>query len=101
MPIQGRIALPSKETVSGLEFLSGPTWEITNASLHGAQRRHLPEPDAVAAQDGAAYPLLAYDNGNGYAALAVVDPCDAGYRAVYLALQVMKTSAREPAAATR
>jgi len=74
------------ETVSGQGFLDGLNLEITNASLHGyANGATDLSPDAVVPEDGAALPVLAYDNGNGIAALAV-DPCDASYRAVYFAL---------------
>jgi uncharacterized repeat protein (TIGR01451 family) len=74
------------DTVSGSDFLSGLNLEITNASLHGYPNGATGLwPDAAAPADGAAFPVLTYDNGNGGAALAV-DPCDAIYRAVYFAL---------------
>jgi len=74
------------DTVSGQDFLAGLNLGITNASLHGYPNGATGLwPDAVAAEDGAAFPVLTYDNGNGVAALAV-DPCDATYRAVYFAL---------------
>ncbi len=74
------------DTVSGQRFLTGLNLEITNASLHGyANGATVLSPDAVISQDGAAFPVLTYSNGNGAAALAI-DPCDASYRAVYFAL---------------
>jgi subtilisin family serine protease len=80
------VAAGEGDTVSGQGFLAGLSLELTNASLRGyANGATGLWPDAVAPEDGAAYPVLAYDNGNGVAALAI-DPCDASYRAVYLAL---------------
>lgn len=74
------------DTVSGQDFLTGLNLEITNASLYGYPNGALDLlPDAVAPRDGAAFPVLTYDNGNGIGALAV-DPCDVPYRAVYFAL---------------
>jgi len=74
------------DTVFGSGFLDGLHLEITNASLHGYPNGATGLwPDAAAPADGAAFPVLTYDNGNGVAALAV-DPCGATYRAVYFAL---------------
>src|SRR4029434_1812637 len=52
-------------------------------------------PDAVSAQpdDGAAYPVMFYDNNAGAAALAA-DPCDGGGRALYLAMGLENVAAR-------
>jgi uncharacterized repeat protein (TIGR01451 family) len=74
------------DTLGGDDFLAGLDLEITNASLHGYPNgaTYL-SPDAVSAQDGAAYPVMSYDNGAGNAVLAV-DPCNADYRAVYWAV---------------
>ena len=80
------VAAGQGETVSGSDFLAGLDLEITNASLHGyANGATSLSPDAVSPQDGAAYPVMSYDNGAGSAVLAV-DPCDADYRAVYWAM---------------
>ncbi len=91
------------ETVSGQGFLAGLNLEITNASLHGyANGMTDLSPDAVVPEDGAALPVLTYDNGNGIAALAVA-PCDASYRAVYFTLGYEnigpRTGSRAPAIA--
>jgi len=74
------------DTLSGASFLDGLNLEITNASVRGYPNgtTYL-RPDAVAPRDGAAFPVLTYDNGSGAAALAV-SPCDAPYRAVYFAV---------------
>ncbi|MBN1877655.1 MAG: S8 family serine peptidase [Anaerolineae bacterium] len=73
------------EATTGLDFLSGLDLELTDASLKNYPNGTTPfSPDAVAAQDGSAYSALDYDNGSGSAVLAV-DPCDAGYRMVYVA----------------
>jgi uncharacterized repeat protein (TIGR01451 family) len=71
------------ETISGAYFLSGLDLEITSGALHNYENTFLGLwPDAAGPEDGAAYPVLTYENGSGPAALAV-DPCDATYRAVY------------------
>jgi uncharacterized repeat protein (TIGR01451 family) len=80
------LAANEGETVSGTGFLTGINLEITSAALYNYRNTALGlYPDAVAAADGAAYPVLTYDNDSGAAALAIA-PCDASYRAVYLAL---------------
>jgi len=80
------LAAGEGDTVSGHGFLAGLNLPITNASLHEyANGFTYLRPDGVAPRDGAASPVLVYNNGNGAAALAI-DPCDASYRAVYFAL---------------
>jgi uncharacterized repeat protein (TIGR01451 family) len=72
-------------TISGQDILASLQLTITNASLHDYDNgATVLSPDAVLPEDGAAFPVLTYDNGNGIAGLAV-NPCDATYRAVYLA----------------
>lgn len=80
------VAASEGETLSGDGFLSGLDLEITSGALHNYANTALGLwPDAAGPEDGAAYPVLTYDNGSGPAALAV-DPCDASYRAVYFAV---------------
>jgi uncharacterized repeat protein (TIGR01451 family) len=80
------VAAGEGDAISGSGFLSGIDLEITNASLHGYQNgATFLSPDAVTPRDGAALPVLTYDNGNGIAALGI-SPCDKPYRAVYFAV---------------
>jgi uncharacterized repeat protein (TIGR01451 family) len=81
-------AAETGEQLIGADFLQGLAVTLTNASLYGyANGTQSFGPDAVLAEpgSGAAYPVLTYKNGAGAAALAV-DPCNAPYRAVYLAM---------------
>ncbi|MFQ5577769.1 MAG: S8 family serine peptidase, partial [Anaerolineae bacterium] len=82
------------EAVSGRYFLDGHHLKLTNASLYGYPNGIWSfSPDAVAPLDGAATPILSYDNGSGAAALAIA-PCDADYRVVYFALGYENIAAR-------
>ncbi len=74
------------ETISGSRFLAGIDLALNEAALYGYPNTALSlSPDGVAPRDGHVYPILAYDNGRGDAALAV-DPCDRPFRVVYLAV---------------
>ncbi|MFN8486601.1 MAG: S8 family serine peptidase [Caldilineaceae bacterium] len=93
------------DTLAGSNFLQGLTLTVTNASLYGYANGYITlAPDGVGPtpDDGAAYPLLTYDNSNSSAALAV-EPCDAPYRAVYFAVGYEnigpRASVRSPAIA--
>jgi len=74
------------EPVTGADFLSSFQMTLTNSSLYGYANGYFSHsPDAVVPQpDGLAFPVLNYGSGIGAAALAVA-PCDADYRAFYLA----------------
>lgn len=77
------------DRIAGVGFLQGLQVTLTNASLYGYPNGAIGfSPDAVAPEpgDGAAWPLMVYDNLGGGAAALAVDPCDAAYRAVYLAM---------------
>ncbi len=72
-------------SISGVDFLEGLSLEITNASWYEAPNSAASlSPDAVASS-GNAFPILNYADSNQAAALAVA-PCNADYRAVYLAV---------------
>ena len=82
----GAFGAAEGESISGSDFLDGYTLKLSNASLYDyANGSHRLMPGIVAPADGAAYPVLNYDNGNGAAALAI-DSCTSPYRAVYFAL---------------
>ncbi|MGB5048681.1 MAG: S8 family serine peptidase [Caldilineaceae bacterium] len=68
------------------DFLSGLKLELMNGSLYGYNNGVLPfTPDAVIPRPGGfAFPILRYGESEQAAALAVA-PCNASYRAVYLA----------------
>ncbi len=74
------------DSLTGVDILSGFQMTLTNGSLYGYANSYLySSPDAVVPQpDGVAFPVLAYDYLEAAAALAVA-PCDASYRAFYLA----------------
>ncbi|MBI3960307.1 MAG: S8 family serine peptidase [Chloroflexi bacterium] len=74
------------DIVTGADFLSAFRMPLTNGSLYGYANGYLYlSPDAVVPQpDGLAFPVLRYPYGDAAAALAVA-PCDASYRALYLA----------------
>jgi uncharacterized repeat protein (TIGR01451 family) len=72
-------------TLTGRAFLEGISLTLTNASHYGASNSvSYLSPDAVAPAGPSAYPVLTYASGEA-AALAVA-PCDAGYKAIYLAM---------------
>lgn len=74
------------DKVSGRGFLDGLNLTLAESPLYSYANSAMGLfPDAVAARDGNAYPVMTYDNGNGAGALAV-DPCNAPYRAVYFAV---------------
>jgi uncharacterized repeat protein (TIGR01451 family) len=75
------------EPVTGVDFLSSFQMTLTNSSLYGyANGFFMHSPDAVTPQPGGlAFPVLNYGSGVGAAALAVA-PCNADYRAFYLAV---------------
>ncbi len=75
------------QVVSGVDILSGFQMTITNGSLYGYANGYLNvSPDAVVPQpDGVAFPVLEYAYYSSGAAALAVAPCDATYRAFYLA----------------
>jgi len=80
------VAAGRGDKVSGLSFLNTLDLTLNEAALYSYDNTAISlSPDAVAPRDGSAYPVMTYNNGNGAAALAV-EPCGAGYRAVYFAV---------------
>lgn len=77
--------LSEGSVLTGSSFLEGISLNLTNASLYGSPNSAAYfQPDVVVPAGQSVYPVLTYAEG-GAAALAVA-PCDAGYRAIYLAM---------------
>ncbi|MBX2999064.1 MAG: S8 family serine peptidase [Caldilineaceae bacterium] len=77
--------IPQGSGLTGKAFLEGINLTLTNASLYGSPNSaSYFSPDMVTPAGKSVYPVLTYAGGEA-AALAIA-PCDAGYRAIYLAM---------------